>query len=65
MNETLNPDASQPQGVSPPEGTPDPQTSSGVALVTLCDVGEADRLIFAAITDSEDDNEIKAVSPGN
>ena len=28
MNETLNSDASQPQGASQPEGTPDPQTSS-------------------------------------
>ena len=39
MNETLNPDASQPQGASQPEGTPDPQTSSrreGCLLNSMC-----------------------------
>jgi hypothetical protein len=39
MNETLNPDASQPQGASQPEGTPDPQTSSrqeACLLNSLC-----------------------------
>ena len=28
MNETVNPDAAQPQGASQPEGAPDPQTSA-------------------------------------
>jgi hypothetical protein len=39
MNETLNPDASQPQHASQPEGTPDPHTSSrqeGCRLNSLC-----------------------------
>jgi len=39
MNETLNPDASQPQRASQPEGTPDPHTSSrqeGCRLNSLC-----------------------------
>ena len=52
MNETLNPDASQPQGASQPEGTPDPQTSSrqeGCRLNSLCEaVNEGSRRAKAA-----------------
>ena len=52
MNETLNPDASQPKGPSQPEGTPDPQNSSrqeGCRLNSLCEaVNEGSRRAKAA-----------------